>query len=118
MLQTLELHGVPTAETEVRTCGWLAQVDENGGSIFHYRPHSKGAEDMAALVKELLKLLGRDDVLEREKSTELPADPLELGSVALHGDNTPNTVPVIGIITADTDGGLSINHEQQHDQAA
>ena len=44
------LYGIEKARTEVRTCGWLAQVDENGGSIFHYRPHSKGAADMGALV--------------------------------------------------------------------
>jgi len=89
--ETLELHGIPKARTEVRTCGWLAQVDENGGSIFEYRPYSKGAEDMAALVDEMLELLGRNDLLEREKSAESPDDPVELGSVELHGDNTPDS---------------------------
>ena len=53
-------HGVPRARTEIRTCGWLAQVDENGGSIFHYRPYSKGAADMGNLVTEVLELLGRE----------------------------------------------------------
>ena len=45
-----------SARTEIRSCGWLAQVDENGGSIFHYRPLSKGAQDMAALVEEVRDL--------------------------------------------------------------
>jgi chromosome partitioning protein len=44
------------ARSEIRSCGWLAQVDENGGSIFHYRPLSKGAQDMAALVEEIRDL--------------------------------------------------------------
>ena len=44
------------ARSEVRTCGWLAQVDENGGSIFHYRPLSNGAQDMAALTDEVREL--------------------------------------------------------------
>jgi len=45
-----------SARSEIRSCGWLAQVDENGGSIFHYRPLSKGAQDMAALVEEVRDL--------------------------------------------------------------
>lgn len=49
---------IPRAKTEVRSCGWLAQVDEHGGSIFEYRPHAKGAEDMASLTEELLTALG------------------------------------------------------------
>src|SRR5207302_4152471 len=72
VMETLELHGIPRARTEIRTCGWLAQVDENGGSIFQYRPHSKGAEDMAALVGEVLELLGREDLLARENRTTTP----------------------------------------------
>jgi len=35
VIETLDLHGIPRAKTEIRTCGWLAQVDENGGSIFN-----------------------------------------------------------------------------------
>ena len=61
VIETLDLHGIPRAKTEIRTCGWLAQVDENGGSIFQYRPYSKGAEDMGLLVAEVLELLGRED---------------------------------------------------------
>lgn len=49
---------IPRAHTEVRSCGWLAQVDEHGGSIFEYRPHAKGAEDMASLTEEVLSALG------------------------------------------------------------
>jgi chromosome partitioning protein len=49
---------LPLAKTEIRTCGWLAQVSENRGSIFSYRPHSKGAEDMAKLVREVLEVTG------------------------------------------------------------
>lgn len=60
VIENMEMHGIPRAKTEVRTCGWLAQVDENRGSIFHYRPHSNGAADMAMLVGEVLALLGRE----------------------------------------------------------
>src|SRR5207245_2201444 len=31
VIEATELHGIPLARTEIRTCGWLAQVDENGG---------------------------------------------------------------------------------------
>ena len=41
----------------VRTCGWLAQVDEHGGSIFHWRPYAKGATDMTALLDEVLDII-------------------------------------------------------------
>ena len=44
------------AKSEIRSCGWLAQVDEYGGSIFHYRPLSNGAQDMKTLVEEVLTL--------------------------------------------------------------
>ncbi len=56
VLSILDDEGISRAQTEVRSCGWMAQVDENGGSIFHYRPHSKGAQDMATLVKEVREL--------------------------------------------------------------
>ena len=58
VINAMQLQGIARANTEVRTCGWLAQVDENGGSIFEYRPFSKGAADMGALVEEVLALLG------------------------------------------------------------
>ena len=44
------------AKSEIRSCGWLAQVDEYGGSIFHFRPHSNGAQDMKDLVQEVISL--------------------------------------------------------------
>lgn len=59
VIATMAFHDIIPARSEVRTCGWLAQVDENGGSIFHYRPHSNGAKDMRGLVEEVLELLGR-----------------------------------------------------------
>ncbi len=72
---TLELHGIRRAKTEIRTCGWLAQVDENGGSIFAYRPYSNGATDMGLLVGEVLELLGREDRAAESRASvaEVPA---------------------------------------------
>jgi chromosome partitioning protein len=58
VIEATHAHGIALARTEIHTCGWLAQVDENGGNIFAYRPHSRGAEDMALLVQEMLELLG------------------------------------------------------------
>ncbi len=56
VIETMNLHGITPAATEVRTCGWLAQVDEHGGDIFAWRPHSIGAVDIAALTDEVLRL--------------------------------------------------------------
>jgi chromosome partitioning protein len=56
VLTLLADDSIPSARSEIRSCGWMAQVDENGGSIFHYRPLSKGAQDMAALVEEVREL--------------------------------------------------------------
>jgi chromosome partitioning protein len=111
VVNALELHGIAKAQTEIRTCGWLAQVDENGGSIFHYRPHSKGAEDMAALVDEMLHLLGRDDLLQQEDDTNLTVETVPGVNGDVRGDQTPGIVPVIGSIES-TEGELSINHQQ------
>ena len=44
------------AKTEIRNCGWLAQVDRHGGSTFAYWPYSKGAEDIPKLQKEVFVL--------------------------------------------------------------
>lgn len=52
----MQQDGIALAQTEIRSCGWLAQVDEFGGSIFEFRPFSKGAFDMARLVEEVLAL--------------------------------------------------------------
>ncbi|HEX8340109.1 MAG TPA: ParA family protein [Tepidisphaeraceae bacterium] len=54
VIAAIEANGISVARTEVRNCGWLAQVDENGGNIFDYRPRSKGATDMALLTDEVL----------------------------------------------------------------
>ncbi len=56
VLMLMHNDAMASARSEIRSCGWLAQVDENGGSIFHYRPLSKGAQDMAALVEEVREL--------------------------------------------------------------
>jgi chromosome partitioning protein len=58
VIETMDGYGVARAKTEIRNCGWLAQVDEHGGSIFAYRPFSKGATDMGLLVDEVLEQLG------------------------------------------------------------
>jgi chromosome partitioning protein len=49
---------IPLARTEVRSCGWLAHVDEHGGSIFDYRPRANGAQDMESLTEEVLAAVG------------------------------------------------------------
>ena len=90
VMEVMDLHGIKRARSEIRTCGWLAQVDENGGSIFHYRPYSKGAEDMEALVHEVLQLLGREEVLKIEdpaRTAEPAATPVA-DDPAAHQSNT------------------------------
>ena len=57
ILRFMEKEGIAVARTEVRNCGWLAQVDRHGGSIFDYRPKSKGAEDIPKLQREVLQCL-------------------------------------------------------------
>lgn len=49
VIERMRAESIPIAGVEVRNCGWLAQVDDHGGSIFEYRPRSKGAEDIRAL---------------------------------------------------------------------
>ncbi len=85
VIDTLALHGIARARTEIRTCGWLAQVDENGGNIFTYRPLSRGAEDMAALVEETLELLGHRPSIE---PTAPPAEPASLPII----ESTPHEI--------------------------
>jgi chromosome partitioning protein len=58
ILALMASDGITLAKTEIRSCGWVAQVDEHGGSIFEYRPRSKGAADFAALKAEVLETLG------------------------------------------------------------
>ena len=57
IVQRMEDDGIKRARTEVRSCGWLAQVDEHGGSIFTYRPKSNGAADITALIGEIRESL-------------------------------------------------------------
>lgn len=54
VVELMAQEGIERARSEIRSCGWLAQVDEHGGSIFHYRPHANGAKDMKALKEEVL----------------------------------------------------------------
>lgn len=42
----------------MRSCGWLARIDNHGGSIFQWRPSSRGAEDAARLITEIAGELG------------------------------------------------------------
>jgi cellulose biosynthesis protein BcsQ len=80
VLATLELHHIERARSEIRTCGWLAQVDENGGSIFKYRPYSNGARDMGNLVTEVLELLGRKHRA-AEAAAATPADGVAVNTI-------------------------------------
>jgi chromosome partitioning protein len=57
VVELMQADGLTPSIAEIRSCGWLAQVDEYGGSIFHWRPHSRGAADIAALVDEVLATL-------------------------------------------------------------
>jgi chromosome partitioning protein len=58
VIEIMDRDGIRRANTEVRSCGWLAQVDEHGGSIFDYRPHAKGAQDIESLIGEVLLTFG------------------------------------------------------------
>jgi chromosome partitioning protein len=59
VIERMHEEHIPIAQSEIRNCGWLAQVDEHGGSILEYRPRSKGAEDMVALCGEVLDLFNK-----------------------------------------------------------
>jgi len=96
VINAIGAQNLPLARTEVRSCGWLAQVDENGGNIFEYRPHSKGAEDMELLVKEVLEMLGRGAAGEDGTSKEV-------------GESVPNSI--VGHTSLPT-------NLEKHDQAA
>ena len=54
VLGMLEQDEIELAQTEIRSCGYLAKVDLFGGSIFHYRPNAKGAADIQELKNEVL----------------------------------------------------------------
>ena len=59
VIQRMKDNKIPIAKTEVRHCGWTARVDEHGGSIFAYRPKSKGARDHLILKDEIVVALRR-----------------------------------------------------------
>lgn len=92
VVKLLDEYGVPRAKSEIRTCGWLAQVDEHGGSIWHWRPTSKGAQDMGQLIDEALERLGFSPV---------PAIP-----ALVQGSESPDLLPSLSIT------------EHPHDQTA
>jgi chromosome partitioning protein len=58
VIRLMDAEGIIRGRTEVRSDGWLAQVDDHGGSIFDYRPRCKGAIDLANLAQEVLELMG------------------------------------------------------------
>jgi len=98
VIETMDMNGIRRARSEIRTCGWLAQVDEHGGSIFHWRPHAKGAIDMAALLDEVIELLANEDPA---VAAFLPPAPvIPTASLARSGEEAP------------------VNELQQHGEAA
>lgn len=70
VIETMRLHGIEPARTEMRTCGWIAQVDEHGGDIFAWRPHSLGATDVDALTTEVLHQLGVETAPDMKSATD------------------------------------------------
>ncbi len=76
VVELMEADGLSPARTEIRSCGWLAQVDEYGGSIFHWRPLSRGAADISALVTEAMATLSaneNNDGITQETDRQEPA---------------------------------------------
>lgn len=58
ILTIMHENGITPAKTEIRSCAYLAIVDNFGGSIFDYRPNSNGAKDILTLMGEALEILG------------------------------------------------------------
>ena len=54
VIELMDSEGIERAKSEIRSCGWLAQVDEHMGSILSYRPKSNGAKDIRALLEEVI----------------------------------------------------------------
>lgn len=79
VIELLEADGLRPATSEIRSCGWLAQVDEYGGSIFYWRPRSRGAQDMGALVEETLTVLSANENQHEVTPGEEPARAGETG---------------------------------------
>ena len=105
VVETMDAHGIRRARTEVRTCGWLAQVDDHGGSIFHWRPHAKGAADMGALVGELLELIANEDRATAPLDMNVAPAALSAVTAGAPGNGDGVVDPVV-------------NETQQHDEVA
>lgn len=95
VIETMTMHGIAPAKTEVRTCGWLAQVDEHGGDIFAWRPHSIGAADINGLTDEILTVFNNETIgvtppVTADQPLESPAPPDDtipaLGTFKLRDD--------------------------------
>ena len=78
VVSLMEQDGLTRAQTEIRSCGWLAQVDEFGGSIFEFRPFAKGALDMAQLVEEVRELFLLPTNGHRPNPEAAPADSVSI----------------------------------------
>jgi len=102
VIEAMEGQGITRAKTEVRTCGWLAQVDEHGGSIFDWRPYAKGAVDMAALLNEVLELQAKEDAA----AAAFIRPPAIIAPAPLVGQGIAPTEPA------------EVNQLQQHGEAA
>jgi len=61
VIQRMREDDIAIAKSEIRHCGWLARVDEYGGSIFAYRPKCHGAADHARLKNEVVLTLRRQE---------------------------------------------------------
>lgn len=107
VIETMGLHGITPAAAEVRTCGWLAQVDEHGGDIFAWRPHSIGAVDIANLTDEVL------GVFNLHSSSDMPGTPesavpaeskasVEMASPPASPSETSTTKSETGLANDDT----------------
>jgi hypothetical protein len=58
VIELMAREGIGRAAAEIRSCGWLAQVDEHGGSIYQFRPRANGAKDLLVLKGQVLVALG------------------------------------------------------------
>ena len=70
VLRLMQAHGIAPAATEIHTDPYLAQVDQFGGSIFHFRPDSEGARNMTQLADEVLQLLASAPPAQTEPAAE------------------------------------------------
>lgn len=74
VLALMARDGIHPAETEIRSCGWLAQVDEFGGSIIHWRRQSNGALDILGLVGEVTRRLPINNISSNDTTTGTDQD--------------------------------------------